>query len=100
MYVLFVSIRILPGTRAAFLAASEDNHRHTRQEPGNLRFDVLAHASDADRFFLYEVYHDEAGFRAHQQTAHYARWRDAVAPLMAEPRSAEKMHSIHPQPWA
>lgn len=100
MFVLIVDIHVKPGTADAFVAATRDNHLGTRQEPGNLRFDVLRRQDDPDRFVLYEVYHSEDAFRAHQQTAHYARWRDAVAPMMAEPRSARRCASLHPEPWA
>ena len=51
------------------------NARGTRQEPGNVRFDVLS-GSTICRFTLYEAYRDEAGFKAHQQTAHHLlTWR-------------------------
>ena len=35
---------------------------------------------------LYEAYESAAGAAAHRETAHYATWRDAVEPWMAEPR--------------
>lgn len=100
MYALFVRIRVVAGQAERFIALSAGNHRGARSEPGNLRFDVLRDAADPDRFYLYEVYRDEAAFKAHQQTPHYLAWKDAVAPLMAEPRQAERMHSVLPQPWA
>ena len=34
---------------------------------------------------------------AHKATAHYAAWRDAVAPLMAEPRSSTKYRAVFPE---
>ncbi len=100
MYVLFVRIRVVAGQAERFIALSEGNHRGARSEPGNLRFDVLRDAADPERFYLYEVYRDEAAFKAHQQTPHYLVWKEAVAPLMAEPRQAERMHSVMPEPWA
>ena len=100
MYAVFVRIRVVPGQTDRFLELTSANHRGTRAEPGNLRFDVLRDAADAQRCFLYEVYRDEAAFRAHQQTAHYLAWKDAVAPLMAEPRQAERMVTALPEPWA
>ena len=86
MYIVHVDIQVQPGHEEAFLAASLDNSRHTRQEPGNRRFDVCRHESDPCRFMFYEAYVDQAAFAAHQQTAHYARWRAAVDGIMAKPR--------------
>jgi len=100
MFVVWVMIRVKPEHVAAFVAAALDTHRHTRLEPGNLRFALLRLNDDPTRFRLYEVYHSEADFRAHQQTAHYLRWRDAVNPLMAEQRSAEKCTNLAPEPWS
>ncbi|HKQ68950.1 MAG TPA: antibiotic biosynthesis monooxygenase [Polyangiaceae bacterium] len=100
MYVVIVQIHVEPTSIDAFIAATRDNHLGTRGEPGNLRFDVLRRADDPNRFVLYEVYVDEADFAAHQRTAHYVKWRDAVAPMMAEPRSPNKCHSLFPEPWA
>lgn len=100
MYAVHVSIQVVPGQVEAFLAATADNHRHTRQEPGNRRFDVLQDLADPDRCYLYEVYDDEAAFKAHQQTAHYLRWRETVAGMMAQPRSASKARVVQPEPWA
>jgi len=34
-----------------------------------------------------EVYRDAEAASAHKQTPHYAAWRDAVADLMARPRT-------------
>ena len=100
MHVVTVRIQVLPAHVEAFIAATRANHRGTRQEPGNRRFDVVRALDDASRFLLYEVYVDEAAFRAHQQTAHYLLWRDTVAPFMAVPRAAEKWASVEPEPWA
>jgi autoinducer 2-degrading protein len=99
MYAVFVRIHVAPGQSARFLELTAANHRGTRAEAGNLRFDVLRDAADPERCFLYEVYRDEAAFKAHQQTPHYLAWKEAVAPLMAEPRQAERMHSVLPEPW-
>ena len=86
MYVVCVTIHVKPESAGPFLAATLDNARNTRKEPGNLRFDVLRREDDANRFFLYEVYKEKADFQRHQETEHYARWRDAVNAWMAETR--------------
>ncbi|MCB9554750.1 MAG: antibiotic biosynthesis monooxygenase [Deltaproteobacteria bacterium] len=96
MYVVCVTIQVKAGTEDAFVEATRHNHQGTIAEPGALRFDVLRSAEDPQRFFLYEVYRDEAAFLEHKQTAHYATWRDTVEPWMAVPRQGLKYHSIFP----
>ncbi len=96
MYVVAVTVFVKPDQVDAFVEAVLDNARSTRQEPGNVRFDVLQCDDDRTRFLLYEVYREEADFRAHQQTAHYLRWREAVGPWMAQPRQGVKHRNLFP----
>lgn len=96
MYVVCVNVFVKTGHEGEFIEATEFNHRGTLQEPGALRFDVLRSASEPGHFVLYEVYRDEAGFKAHQQTEHYHTWRDTVADWMEKPRQAFKCHSVFP----
>ena len=99
MYVVVVNVSVKPEAVDAFIAASAENHRDTRKEPDNLRFDVLRRNDDPNRFVLYEVYSSEGAFAAHQQTPHYLRWKEAVAPMMADPRAAQKCTSLFPEPF-
>ena len=97
MLAVCVYIHVRPEHCEAFVRASLENARSTIEEPGNLRFDVLQQADDPNRFVLYEVYRDEAGAKAHKATPHYARWAEAVAPWMAEPRQSTKYESLFPE---
>ena len=86
MYVSAVTIFVKPEAVDRFIAATLDNARNTRKEPGNLRFDVLRAEDDPNRFLLYEVYVVKDDLAKHQQTEHYLRWKNAVADWMAQPR--------------
>ena len=79
-------MRVNPENAEDFIKATIENHQHSVQEPGNLRFDVCQDASDPCRFMLYEAYIDEKSAALHKETAHYQKWRDTVAPFMAQPR--------------
>ena len=97
MYVVCVTVWVTPDRVEGFIEATLENARHTRNEPDNLRFDVSQCADEPTRFFLYEVYRDEAAFRAHQQTAHYLKWRETVADWMAQKRQGIKHRSLWPE---
>jgi (4S)-4-hydroxy-5-phosphonooxypentane-2,3-dione isomerase len=97
MLVVCVHVHVKPEHRQEFVQATLANGRATIQEPGNLRFDVLQQADDPDRFVLYEAWRDEAGAAAHKDTPHYAQWREAVAPWMAEPRQGVEHAALFPQ---
>ena len=96
MYVVCVTIHVKPENTAAFIEATFNNARHTRNEPGNVRFDVLQAADDPNRFFLYECYKTPEDFTAHQQTGHYLAWRETVQDWMAEKRVGIKHTSLFP----
>jgi autoinducer 2-degrading protein len=94
MYVVCVTIYIKPDHVQDFIQAILANASSTRQEPGNLRFDVLQAEDDPTRFFLYEVYRSKDDFATHQQTDHYFTWRDAVQSWMAQPRQGARYHTL------
>ena len=96
MHVTLVHVRVKPESIDAFIAATRANHLAAVDEPGNRRFDVLQSPEDATRFILYEAYASAADAAAHKETAHYLAWRDAVAPMMAEPRRGEAMRGLLP----
>jgi autoinducer 2-degrading protein len=96
MLVVHVHARVKPEFIDAFKQATTANARNSVQEPGIARFDVIQQADDAARFVLVEVYRTREAPAQHKETAHYAVWRDAVAPMMAEPRTSVKYSSLFP----
>jgi quinol monooxygenase YgiN len=90
MLIVHVQVHVKPECVEAFQAASLENARQSRQEPGVALFEVLQQQDDPTRFVLVEGYRSAEATVAHKATAHYAAWRDAVAEMMAEPRSSTK----------
>ena len=96
MHVTLVHVRVLPGRVDDFVTATRANHLASILEPGNVRFDVLQAPDDATRFILYEAYVDAHAASAHKETAHYLAWREAVGPMMAEPRRGDPYVGLFP----
>jgi quinol monooxygenase YgiN len=96
MLVVHVHVHVKPEFAAAFEAATLANARSSVQEPGIARFDVVRDAGDPTRFVLIEVYRTPESPAHHKETAHYQTWRDAVAGMMAEPRSSTKYVNLFP----
>ena len=99
MFVVCVTVKIKPEHVEAFAAATHLNHEGSVREPGCVRFDVLQSTEDSCHFILYEVYNSQDDFDAHKETAHFARWRETVEPLMSEPRTRVYCRSLDPDPW-
>lgn len=96
MLIVHVFVHVKPECVEAFKAASVENARNSVLEPGIARFDVIQQSDDSTRFVLVEVYKDAAAPAAHKETAHYQKWRDTVAEMMAEPRSSIKYTNVFP----
>ncbi len=101
MLAVHVFVQVKPDQIDAFKAATVDNATSSLQEPGIARFDVVQQEDDPTRFVLVEVYRDENAPARHKETAHYQRWRDTVAPMMAVPRQSIKYTTVFPrdQDW-
>lgn len=98
MLIVHVHVHVNPERVADFIQATVENARASVQEPGIARFDVIQHQEDSTRFVLIEVYRTPEAPAAHKETAHYAKWRDTVAPMMAEPRQSVKYNAVFPDP--
>ena len=101
LVIVQVNVHVKPDAVEAFRAATLDNASHSVKEPGVARFDVLQSVEAPTRFVLVEVYRSPGAQAAHKETAHYKRWRDAVAELMAEPRTSARYVNVFPddQGW-
>jgi autoinducer 2-degrading protein len=97
MLVVHVRVQVKPEAIEAFKQATLANAKASIQEPGIARFDVLQQHEDPAHFVLVEVYRTAAAPAAHKETAHYAAWRDAVAPMMAVPRSSVRYGNLFPE---
>jgi quinol monooxygenase YgiN len=97
MFIVHVLVHVKPETVDAFREATLINaHASSTAEPGVARFDVLQQQDDPSRFVLVEVYRTPEDAARHKDTAHYQTWRDAVSPMMAEPRSSVKYSNAFP----
>jgi autoinducer 2-degrading protein len=99
---IWVKVRVKPAERARFLAAIEqDALGSERDEPGCCRFNVLQDAAEANTYYFYEVYKDEAALEAHRAAPHYAKWRAAIDTLEgpSEPTRCKTVFPADPTYW-
>jgi autoinducer 2-degrading protein len=97
MLVVHVHVHVKPEYLEAFAQATLANARQSIREPGIARFDCMQQQDDPTRFVLVEAYRTPEAPAAHKETAHYKAWRDAVAPMMAEPRGSVKFANLFPE---
>jgi len=57
----------------------------SRQEPGNLRFDVVQHTMRANHFTVIETWRNQQALDAHTATAQARQYRDELQPMTGSP---------------
>ena len=97
MNIVLVHIHVKPEMIDAFKTATIENANQSVKEEGVERFDVIQQNDEPTRFILVEVYKSDRASTAHKETAHYLKWRDTVAEMMAEPRQGIKYSNIYPE---
>ena len=86
MVVLYVTIQVKPEHVAEFIETARYDSEHSQNdEPGCLRFDVIQDLDNPNRFYLYEVYKDEAALQAHRQTPHFKLYSGKTQAWLAVP---------------
>ena len=101
MLVVFVHVHVKEEFIEDFKNISVENAQNSIKEPGIARFDVIQQNDDPSKFVLVEVYRTADDPAKHKETAHYAKWRDAVEEMMAHPRYSVKYENVFPadQDW-
>ena len=97
MLIVHVHVNVKSQFVEDFKKATIENASNSIKETGVLRFDVIQQEDDPTRFVLVEIYKNAEASAAHKETAHYAKWRDTVAEMMAVPRQGIKYVSIFPE---
>ena len=96
MLIVHVHVNVKPEFVEDFKQVTIENANNSVKEPGIARFDVIQQTEAPTKFIIVEVYKTAEAPASHKETAHYARWRDTVAEMMAEPRQGIKYTNIFP----
>lgn len=96
MFIVHVFVHVKAESVEAFKSATLENARNSVKESGIARFDVVQQQDDPSKFVLVEVYRTADDPARHKETAHYNKWRETVAEMMAEPRSSIKFFNVFP----
>jgi quinol monooxygenase YgiN len=77
------AIEVVPGRKDQLLPLLKAHGaRCLKDEPGTLRFEVLAPRDDDTRVLIYEVYADDDAFETHRRQPSIARWREETAGMV------------------
>lgn len=83
-WTLYAEFTAVPGAEARVAELVREFTVRVRAEPGNLAFTPHTQKGEPRRWFVYEVYRDEAAFRAHLAADYGAAFNAALAELVEE----------------
>ena len=87
-------VDVAPNTAAPMLL--QQLAETSRQEPGNLRFDVLQHAMRGNHFTVVELWRNQDALDAHVGAPHARAYRDSLQPLTGSPLDERVYTAIAP----
>jgi len=79
---LYAEFTVKPGKEARVAEMVRALSECVRQEPGNVVFDPYTEAANPNRYFVFEVYRDEAAFAAHISADYGVRFNAELADLI------------------
>lgn len=87
MYALTVTVEVNADQIDAFMAETMTQIRSTRQEPGNIYYEVLQSEEDRSLFIIFETYQSPDAFALHRTAPHCIRWKAITEPMLRQPRT-------------
>ena len=93
---LYAEFTVTPGNEPRVAEMMRELTAHVRQEPGNLVFDPYTEEANPNRYFVFEVYTDDAAFEAHIAADYGARFNAELASLIEGDGS--QLTWLHPLP--
>jgi quinol monooxygenase YgiN len=81
--VVVARLVVKEGQEKTFIEIAEKLVDATRKEAGNLYYSVYQSPLNGTEFLFYEEYKDEAAFKAHSSSEHFAIFTEAIKDLTA-----------------
>jgi quinol monooxygenase YgiN len=82
-FVVAIHLEAKSGEEARLAASMAAMIGPTMAEPGVILFLPCRSPTDPESFFVFELYRDESGWAAHQQTPHFKAFIDEMLPRLA-----------------
>jgi (4S)-4-hydroxy-5-phosphonooxypentane-2,3-dione isomerase len=89
MIVLRVDMLVKPGAESQCLEIIRKLQENTRKEPGCVYYAGQQSKENPRRFFMYEVYKDEAALQAHRDAPYFKQYVHGGFDAIVEQRTRE-----------
>lgn len=91
---VFASLQPKPEYREKVALALKSLVSATREEPGNLTYELFIAGEGDEGFYLIESYKDMASFEAHKASQHYLDYREKAAEWLQQLPSVKVLYPL------
>ncbi|BDZ67725.1 putative quinol monooxygenase [Methanobacterium ferruginis] len=84
MIIVTANITAKPGERDELISKSQDVIESTRQEQGNISYELLASTEDENVLLMFEKWESKEALDAHMQTEHFKAFGTAIKDIIAK----------------
>ncbi|WP_458463553.1 putative quinol monooxygenase [Paenibacillus sp.] len=89
MIIIHAHLQVKPDQEQAFLAAAKDLVSATRNEEGNLMYDLVKSTEHEQHYTMIELWKDEAATASHNTSAHFQAFVQQAAAFLSAPMNVE-----------
>ncbi|GAB1155800.1 putative quinol monooxygenase [Paenibacillus illinoisensis] len=89
MIIIHAHLSIKPDQEQAFLAAAKELVAATRNEEGNISYNLNKSTEQEHQYVMIELWKDEAATAVHNTSAHFQGFVQQAAAFMAAPMNVE-----------
>ncbi|WP_339241040.1 putative quinol monooxygenase [Paenibacillus sp. FSL R5-0517] len=89
MIIIHAHLQIQAAQEQAFLAAAKELITATRQEEGNISYDLTKSTEHEQQYTMIELWKDEAATASHNTSSHFQAFVQQAAAFMAAPMNVE-----------
>lgn len=89
MIIIHVHLQVQAAQEEAFLAAAKELIAATRQEEGNISYDLVKSTEREQSYTMIELWKDEPATAAHNASAHFQAFVQQAGAFMAAPMNVE-----------
>ena len=81
---LIAYMKVVPGTEKQFLKAAEDVIRDSRQEPGNITYQLHQSVTNPQQFVFYELFETNSDLQYHRNAKHTKAFLQQTKPITVQ----------------
>jgi quinol monooxygenase YgiN len=82
--IVTANITAKPGERDELISKSQNVIESTRQEQGNISYELLASTEDENVLLMFEKWESKEALDAHMQTEHFKAFGTAIKDIIAK----------------